>query len=616
MKAAGAPSTVTIPFLPGNTFGDPRKQNFHRQQTLKMKNGIPVAVYEPLAIGGDEHLATTMKKEQQQDAMAAEAATMEELDFTLTYGRRATSATAATTAAGGAMTLENRVLSFQGYFQEAENVVTGEQRTRYVHVSYFLEDDTVTVYEPHKMNSGLPQGALVKRQKIPNLNDAETMLRLGEQVNVFGFNITLTDCDLFTREFYKTLGNPQPTEPIEMPQDNHAKKRKELESPTRRTGGPGAGVGAEAKYQLKKFIENDGKVLKFRCVWDTSKEMYGERQYFVMLYYLVDDTVEVRTAANSTGVNAGKPTSEIGTCLFLKRQRIPKVEEEQEEETTEEEKQPRQVKFVSEAELGIGVKVNVLGREFVIVDADKWTREYYATKYGITEWPTVEIQEEDQEEPKQQVKQPKPKSQTRRNALENQGKVMRFRGVVGGQNKKEYEGRMFVVTMWLADEAISVAELFPSPAKGGQRFLSKARYHKPDDEEEEEYYSATDMFVGQRLVLGGWVFLLTDSDEPTLAYMESHPDMFMYSNLDIVLKKCGDAVNIHTNKADNKATTPMKQKVLGLFGLEQPSEMSIQQWRDGMGTALLNQVLVEHEFLTIIRRFELPPAGSGKILLL
>ena len=45
---------------------------------------------------------------------------------------------------------------------------------------------------------------------------------------------------------------------------------------------------------LGTFLENDPhQILKFDCVWDDTKRLYGDILVFSMLYYLADDTFEV-----------------------------------------------------------------------------------------------------------------------------------------------------------------------------------------------------------------------------------------------------------------------------------------------------------------------------------
>lgn len=37
----------------------------------------------------------------------------------------------------------------------------------------------------------------------------------------------------------------------------------------------------EERYRLKKFLDNDRKVLKFYCIWDDKSAGYTERRPFV-----------------------------------------------------------------------------------------------------------------------------------------------------------------------------------------------------------------------------------------------------------------------------------------------------------------------------------------------
>ena len=63
--------------------------------------------------------------------------------------------------------LDKQVLRFYGYFKE--HVVESRlenHRIRKVTIFYFLEDKSVQITEPKQVNSGVPQGAFLKRQMI------------------------------------------------------------------------------------------------------------------------------------------------------------------------------------------------------------------------------------------------------------------------------------------------------------------------------------------------------------------------------------------------------------------------------------------------------------------
>ena len=68
--------------------------------------------------------------------------------------------------------LDKKVLRFFGHFHETipDGMGTETTRVRNVHILYYLEDDTLSLVEPRLHNSGLDQGILIKRHRIPKNN--------------------------------------------------------------------------------------------------------------------------------------------------------------------------------------------------------------------------------------------------------------------------------------------------------------------------------------------------------------------------------------------------------------------------------------------------------------
>jgi hypothetical protein len=61
--------------------------------------------------------------------------------------------------------------------------------------------------EPKQQDSGVPQGAFLKRHAVLNENNAGNPFmpedfRVGDEVTVYGRQIRLTGCDDYTREFF------------------------------------------------------------------------------------------------------------------------------------------------------------------------------------------------------------------------------------------------------------------------------------------------------------------------------------------------------------------------------------------------------------------------------
>jgi hypothetical protein len=69
--------------------------------------------------------------------------------------------------------------------------------------------------------------------------------------------------------------------------------------------------------KLKQFIEMDRKVLRFYAVWDDRQSTYGELRPFLIQYYLVDDTLEVREVHKP---NDGRDPFPV----LIRRQKVPK----------------------------------------------------------------------------------------------------------------------------------------------------------------------------------------------------------------------------------------------------------------------------------------------------
>merc|ERR1719352_1743693 len=50
--------------------------------------------------------------------------------------------------------------------------------------------------------------------------------------------------------------------------------------------------GSRRNEKLRQYLENDRKVLFFKCYWDDPTR-YGTRNYYSLNYYLADDSVEL-----------------------------------------------------------------------------------------------------------------------------------------------------------------------------------------------------------------------------------------------------------------------------------------------------------------------------------
>lgn len=190
----------------------------------------------------------------------------------------------------------------------------GIVRYRYTKINYFLEDDTIQVLEPKIDNSGIPQvfdcsagashnsiltcgqGVLLRRQKVPR-SDGQFYewedLQVGVDVDFFGRQFHLRDADPFTRTFFLdkkgiVLHEPEPEPAGEAsiaPGSSIALGGSPISPastrPVRYTNAEGA--SPDERYRLRKFLNNDRKVLRFYCMWDDSASLFGDRRPFVCI---------------------------------------------------------------------------------------------------------------------------------------------------------------------------------------------------------------------------------------------------------------------------------------------------------------------------------------------
>ena len=107
----------------------------------------------------------------------------------------------------------------------------------------------------------------------------------------------------------------------------------------------------------QRFFAHAGQVLKFDLFWDDRGAWAGQRNVYVMHYYLADDAVEIRTRP--------QPGFDKFPCL-LKRSKLPK--------NWEAARRGSKPEYFNFRELRTGETVNVFGREMLIIDCDAFTR--------------------------------------------------------------------------------------------------------------------------------------------------------------------------------------------------------------------------------------------------
>lgn len=146
-------------------------------------------------------------------------------------------------------------------------------------------------------------------------------------------------------------------------------------------------------------------MLHFQGYWDDQDTDYGYVHHLEIRYYLADDTIEIRELQSESGAEPA--------FVFLRRGKLPKLYKElatpgQNNDFTilnvlgsaltsrryivdplncGQEK----IDYYTEKDLSIGAVLNCYNRKIVLTDCDSFTKEYYARKYGISEFTPITI---------------------------------------------------------------------------------------------------------------------------------------------------------------------------------------------------------------------------------
>eukprot|EP00047_Mylnosiga_fluctuans_P003412 m.228993 g.228993 ORF g.228993 m.228993 type:complete len:742 (-) comp11834_c0_seq1:88-2313(-) len=525
-------AAYNLPLLPGlspNT--QLGKSRHHKPQGLVFQNEQRTVLLEAPGIGGTQRTgsASSTPKSSSYPAAADGSSVPAWLAF------------------------DRQVLRFEAYFQEAVVERRDESnRVRAVKILFYLEDDTVQVIEPAVQNSGLPQGTLLRRHRVPKPapNDDQFYtvddFNVGKDITIYGRLYTLFACDPFTRTFLTKLGVRVP-EDSSAPADAFTETRRTLKESMQ------AFKPFEKHDTLKQFLENDRKVLRFYCVWDDTESPFGDRRYMVLLYFLADDTISLHEILPP---NSGRDSG----SAFLRRQKLPK-------DTSALVKHPGQTtprtvlnvfgpslsgrhildnlrtgalndSFYTDADLSIGAVMEVYGRRVLLCDCDQFTKEFYGLKYNVTDFTPIDVKDESgqavstelppyngfgsEEDSLQSCLSllPQPPRPTPGQHLGEQTglerAVLRFLAKLDSGASQDAE-RRFIVTYYLVDDTISVFEQRQSNSgMAGGKFQERKKVRTADGA---RYLSGHDVYVGGVVALGGHRFEILDADEFAFNFM-------------------------------------------------------------------------------------------------
>jgi len=505
------------------------------------------------------------------------------------------------------------VYTFHAYFVEVSSYSKApidETRVRKCNIHYYIESGMITIIEKPQLNSGMPQGTLVNRSVVLRTDGVPFTPEdfvIGDSVEIFGREYHIVDCDNFTKQRLeidsqkalvpKDLYNEYRKTLEKGPSDDWMKYRsKKNQNKAFMEASLGKGVDNKGREGYMRF---GNQSLKFKCLWDNTSMLYGDLVEFVLNYYLSDDTIEIYSSKGQF-------------MKLLKRSKLPKQIGHM---------------FLGEGDVKpdhyhwtdfyIGLELNVYARKLKIVDADSTTRDFFNQNYDSLDLP-VELPEPVVHIHQREIPPPTGYGSEEDSLRSCSGPLL------SGPSKQKKQGesktlsflasilsggpddidRRFVVTYYLQDETLKVHEP-PVRNSGfvGGVFLSR----RPVKNANGDPISEDQLYLGSKLQILKHMFLLIESNEGTLRWMEDKrlPRASFYDIVDKMrpallaharsgaLKSRFESMEMESTSTETgpgpqgrgRATKEMLAEVLSYYNLV--GEDSSQ--------------LVEHELVTIVR---------------
>lgn len=591
----------SLPFLPGCVPSDLYKgKPFARTQTLGFKLGSSVDTKKPL-LNADrmnkilEQIADPGWRFQHTGEKVLTGSERQELKESMrnTYRPRMQPSW---------MKHARQVLRFDGYFQEkVEENARENCRFRHCQLMYYLEDGTVQVNEPKIVNSGIPQGAFIKRHVIPHAYEMRpilpTDLQLGAGIEIYGKVFHICKCDQFTKWFAAEAGFDLGEE-CEPPQDRYTIQEEFMKKCATGAFGIPRNVmegkhynelqlgGARGNNGLEQFLKNDGKVLRFYSYWDDHTR-YGVRQYQVIQYFLADNSIQM---SDQYGRNSGRhpfPT------LFKRR----KMEKQFKVNAVPGMLQKDPV-YVMPQDLVCGQFLEVLGRAYFLYDCDDFTKDFYNTFMGVEQVAFPKYVEDDPILHQKLTPPPHNGPGTAEDSLLNcihlqppvpkqdlvklttlDGKILRFEARCANYQVED-EDRKFIIGFFLANDTVACWELRQRNSGFAEgKFKERGRTRNPATG---EYYKPQELYVGAEVAISCMPMVITRGDEYTLKYMEENCADFPMCDAEVILQKISDIKN--------------DPEIQSVSSFDPDTFRNVVEQKTGI-------YLVDQELITLLRRF-------------
>lgn len=573
-----------LPMVPGLSCGEEMmRRNYHRRQ-----------------IHGPQYDCATTFDEVPADQ------TLNGTNTAMSWtGGQGASAKNATSGDAAGVDLTGRVLRYYGFTIEAVTESSQEkERVRKVILHFYLEDGTMSVMEPQQDNSGFAFSANLKRHIVPNPDGTPItaqQLRIGEPITFYGRTYLIYDADPFTRQLYKEAGEELPAA-IVPPTDAYTTLRsrpvaRAHDVPSIAASSPLNTMLSSAQVRAtQQFLENDRKVLRCDCTWDDTESLHGTKHFLTLYYFLSDGSIAL---VEKDVQNSGRDPFP----KFFSRQKIAKPTDPSGKFDSSflgsvTFKENKNTVYYDAADIRIGNVLSLFGRKVLIHDYNKFTQDYMAKTFGITEYqplpgaipppfvpPCSSRREMTASEIKDHHEQKLEDLRRHRFADSVVKFLMRL-----DNNKTEDTIRRFVMTVYPADNTVAIFEpVIRNSGIVGGKFLLRQKVLRPDGNN----FTADDFFVGAKVVLNSFPFTILNSDEHSLNYMEHNTEEFTHSDINKIVRRI-------------QAMLQSKQT-----GLAEAFRLADENHRGGLDMEVFLSIMdrlklnvSEQEILTVLRYFD------------
>uniref|UniRef100_UPI00358FF7B4 EF-hand domain-containing protein 1 isoform X2 n=1 Tax=Myxine glutinosa TaxID=7769 RepID=UPI00358FF7B4 len=415
---------LILPFLPGHSFRNRCKSNFHRPQTLTYRNGFRFPqesskiIFGPRQAEEAEQLTKMVAELTYKQRVPAETTcilpkyvifdkkdflqsegvllnTPEEMPedpFMASHGKYLQRETGPSPPKKFQQFLafDRKVLRFYCLWEEPHKKA-GPPRPCVVH--YFLADNTLEVRAEPQVNEGRdPFYVLIRRQRLPKilketgdalfpscvleLTDQEVAewlspsdLLPGRKLLILGCTLHVCDCDEFTKKFYRIhlgitdLATIHHSEPPSAPMTKVLPPYNGFGSLEDSLQNCLFIVPQQPKKDYMKMLDNHNKVLRYSAVLD-SAIAEDKGRAFIISYHLSNDTISVfEPMQPNTGHNGGR---------FLECTRVIKPGSS-----------PDAPVYYNPGDLAIGATIEVFKHHFIITDADAFVLRYMESQKSL-----------------------------------------------------------------------------------------------------------------------------------------------------------------------------------------------------------------------------------------